>query len=146
MPFARKPGPEAMSSPYNSLPSAKSIRLLRLHPGADDEPVSCSLEVIDDHSAPPSFSALSYCWGDATDTTEITNHGKTVSVAKNLFAALHRLRQRDQSKLVWADAICINQNDIAERNQQVSIINKIYQNSSQLPFGLGLLTKTLRRY
>jgi hypothetical protein len=93
---------------FSVLPSVNSIRLLCLQSGVDDEPISCSLVVIDDYVSAPEYYALSYCWGDANDTTELTCNGRSFPVTKNLYAALHRLRKKAQSQLVWADAICIN--------------------------------------
>ncbi|KAF1844477.1 uncharacterized protein K460DRAFT_282392 [Cucurbitaria berberidis CBS 394.84] len=126
----------SQSSLYTTLPSTKSIRLLRLHPGAEDETVSCSLELIEDFRSSPQYHALSYCWGDENDLTELSCNGEASAVINNLYAALHRLRQRKQSTLVWADAICINQESIFERNQQVSIMNKIYFHASRASYGL----------
>jgi len=120
------------SSLYATLPFARSIRLLRLHPGADNERLSCSLEVVADSSSPPRYYALSYCWGDANDLTELTCNGEAFAVTKNLYAALNCLHRKNQLDLVWADAICINQDDIPERNQQVSIMNKIYQQATRV--------------
>lgn len=125
------------SSLYATLPSARSIRLLQLHPGADEERVSCSLEVVEDFLSPPRYQALSYCWGDKNDLTELSCNGETSAVTKNLYAALHRLRQREHAKLVWVDALCINQDDIPERNQQVSIMNKVYWHASRVFVWVG---------
>jgi hypothetical protein len=126
-----------MASLYDTLPTARSIRLLRLHPGSDGERVSCSLEVVDNYASSPPYQALSYCWGESKDTTELTNNGKSFAVTKNLYAALHQLRQKEQSILVWADAICINQNNIAERNQQIVVMDMIYRNAVQVVIWLG---------
>lgn len=130
-----------MSCLYTTLPSATSIRLLRLHHGADGDPVSCSLEIIEDYLSAPPYHALSYCWGDQNDLVEVMNNGKPLAVTKNLHAALLRLRQRGQSGLVWVDALCINQEDISERNQQVSIMNMIYRHASQVLIWIGPATE-----
>jgi hypothetical protein len=122
---------------FSVLPSVNSIRLLCLQSGVDDEPISCSLVVIDDYVSAPEYYALSYCWGDANDTTELTCNGRSFPVTKNLYAALHRLRKKAQSQLVWADAICINQDDSLERNQQVSIMEQIYLHASRVSIWVG---------
>jgi hypothetical protein len=124
----------ADSTLYKTLPCARSIRLLHLHPGADNERISCLLEVVPDLSSSPRYHALSYCWGDATDLTELECNSRTIMVTKNLYDALDRLRQ--ETDTVWADAICINQADIAERNQQVSIMHEVYRRA----FGVFIWT------
>jgi hypothetical protein len=127
----------ASSSLYATLPSARSIRLLRLHSGADDESISCSLEVVEDYHSPTQYHALSYCWGDRNDLTELSCNGEALAVTENLYAAVRRLRQTGPQNLFWIDAICINQDDIPERNQQVSIMNKIYQHASRVFIWIG---------
>jgi Heterokaryon incompatibility protein (HET) len=49
-------------------------------------------------------------------------------VTPNLEAALHRLQGTLQ--YLWVDAICINQNDVHERNSQVSLMRPIYKNAA----------------
>ncbi|KAF2820643.1 hypothetical protein CC86DRAFT_256812, partial [Ophiobolus disseminans] len=85
------------------------IRLLRLDPGVADARISCSLEIVDDFSASPRYHAISYCWGDEKNRTRITCNDGTLLVTENLHAAFLRLRQQQESILVWADAVCINQ-------------------------------------
>lgn len=131
---------------YSTLPSPQSIRLLRLHPGADDEQISCSLHIIDNHLTSTPYLALSYCWGDNKDLVELPVDKKKLLITKSLYAALHRLRQnqhlfhashQDQISFIWADAICIDQDNISERNQQVSIMNTIFQQAAQVAIWIG---------
>jgi len=117
---------------YSTLPSDKSIRLLRLQCGVHEQPISCSLIVTDDYISTPEYYALSYCWGDVTDTTELICNGRSIPVTKTLYAALHRLREKIASRLVWADAVCINQKNTEERNQQLSIMKQIYIHASSV--------------
>jgi hypothetical protein len=122
---------------YASLSSVNSIRLLRLHSCSCDEPISCSLVVVDDYAVAPEYYALSYCWGDANDKAELILNGTSFSVTKSLYAALDRLLEITELPLVWADAICINQDNYLERNQQVSIMRQIYQRSSRVYIWAG---------
>jgi hypothetical protein len=41
------------------------------------------------------------------------------------------------SKMVWADAICINQEDVIERNHQVQLMKEIYTKASKVVVWLG---------
>jgi hypothetical protein len=74
----------------------------------------------------PDYDAISYVWGDPTDTSPIKCSGKTLSITKNLHSALRHFRLQDQPCVLWVDAICISQADVYERGQQVSIMKVIY--------------------
>jgi Heterokaryon incompatibility protein (HET) len=113
---------------YAPLESVKrEIRLLKTISGLEDEPLRCSLEVIslEDNAR---YSALSYCWGDANDRVNITVNEQNISVTKTLENALRRIRNVNQNTVVWADAICINQQDAAEKSVQVGMMGDIYSN------------------
>lgn len=85
---------------------------------------------------------MSYRWGDPKDTTPICirlteYQGEQESdetpylpwpVTRNLEQALRALRLPDRDRLLWVDALCINQNDDVERGRQVRIMGQIYQN------------------
>ena len=88
--------------------------------------VECSLEIVKLDDAPP-FEALSYCWGDISYTREIVVSSTTFAVTRNLYAALSELRYPNKSRLVWIDAICVNQQDTVERSQQVQLMHDIYR-------------------
>jgi hypothetical protein len=124
----------ADSTLYNTLPSRNPIRLLHLRPGEDNDRLSCSLEVVPELSTSPRYHALSYCWGDEKDLVELDCDGQTIMVTRNLYNALHRLHR--ETDTIWADAICINQADIAERNQQVFIMDEVYRHA----FGVFIWT------
>lgn len=49
-----------------------------------------------------------------------------IHVTKNLYAALSCLRNRDLERIIWIDAICINQDDLEEREHQIRYMAKIY--------------------
>ena len=58
-------------------------------------------------------------------------------VTDNLAAALKRLRLSDSSRILWVDAICINQSDCAEKSQQVAQMAAIYANAARVVAWLG---------
>ena len=64
------------------------------------------------------------------------NH-KAISVTRNLMDALHRFRRPDASRVLWADAICINQDDVEERGSQVQLMARIYSEASRVLIWLG---------
>ena len=104
------------------------IRLLRLLPAADsanDAPVQC---ILDYHSLanPPPYTALSYLWGNSKDRVSIFIGDETFLATRNLENALRNLRARGIYQ-IWADAICINQDDLYERGEQINRMGTIYQ-------------------
>jgi hypothetical protein len=117
--------------------SDDQIRLLEVLPGMrQDAVINCRLQHYDLTST-PRYEAISYCWGDATDLTPIHVNDHKFNITRNLHDALFHLRLKDKSRLIWVDAICINQQDRAERASQVSIMNQIYQNSLRTLIWLG---------
>ncbi|KFA68957.1 hypothetical protein S40285_06997 [Stachybotrys chlorohalonatus IBT 40285] len=130
-------------SHYRSLDIRKrEIRLLHLLPAESDEPISCNLTVVslDDR---PQYEALSYVWGKPVETSAPKNivnlEGMGVSVTPNLLLALHRLRllPNEGLRTLWVDALCINQSDLDERSQQVSIMRDIYASAGHVLIWLG---------
>ncbi|CZR56700.1 uncharacterized protein PAC_06589 [Phialocephala subalpina] len=116
-----------------------SIRLVALESGAEDDPIRCSLAYtsLDDE---PEYEALSYVWGDPAITTPIFLDGKLFDVTINLHGALHNLRNSEHDsppRLLWIDAICINQRDVQERNHQVQRMGDIYTGVMTVIIWLG---------
>jgi hypothetical protein len=72
------------------------------------------------------YGALSYVWGDTTQSRTITCNGQAIQVTINLADALFRLRDEQATELVWIDALCIDQDNVLERNQQVKLMKDIY--------------------
>lgn len=124
----------------------REFRLVRLHPGQGDEIPHCSL-VVDNIDEASSYEALSYVWGDATITRQIllSDEGPSVSfstphlfnVTVNLYDALLHLRLPERPRILWIDALCINQGDVSERNEQVALMSKIYKQSHRVVAWLG---------
>lgn len=85
------------------------------------------------------FDALSYCWGDKTVTQEIILNDHRKSITSNLAAALRQFRDEAHGKIVilWADAVCINQEDLAERASQVLLMRRIYHQAQIVHVWLG---------
>ena len=72
------------------------------------------------------FTALSYVWGDIVFAIPIFINGKQFLTTPNLNDALRHLRQEDIAIILWVDQLCINQNDLEEKSQQVLLMSKIY--------------------
>ncbi|KAI0437509.1 heterokaryon incompatibility protein-domain-containing protein [Xylaria telfairii] len=120
-------------------PRARTIRLIELSPGDFSVlPIHCQL--VEKELAPSlSYKALSYSWkgDDFSPDVAIFCNSKPIYVSANLHAALRRLRTPNEVVKLWVDAICINQQDAAERAYQVRMMRDIYQNSSEVLIWLG---------
>jgi hypothetical protein len=55
----------------------------------------------------------------------ITCNGEVRGIQANLYYALQRIRHRDRSRLIWADALCIDQSNKRERGHQVRLMGSI---------------------
>ncbi|KAF4331737.1 het-domain protein [Fusarium beomiforme] len=149
--------PSVPSSIYSRLdPSARQIRLLCLQPALRDSlPIECELltanlnppetlprersiypaEVTKNNC--PAYEALSYVWGDPTNPIAIKLNNLDATVTRNLHAALLSLRSHTQKRILWVDALCINQQDFDERASQVMLMRFIYEESSRVLIFLG---------
>ncbi|TGO15197.1 hypothetical protein BTUL_0043g00520 [Botrytis tulipae] len=116
--------------------SNREIRILILQPLSQGTPIQCTVETISLLSH-PSYEALSYVWGDASIRQTITFNDTPFSVTQNLAIALYHLRLPLKSRRLWVDAICINQSDIKERNEQVTLMGEIYSLAKPVLVWLG---------
>jgi hypothetical protein len=112
------------------------IRLLRITPGNPEDVVSTSLATVSLLDAPP-FEALSYVWGDYNDRASLMIDGYAVEIHASLFNAIHTLRCSTSERLIWADAICIDQSNNSERGHQVRIMSRIYETAKNVAVYLG---------
>jgi Heterokaryon incompatibility protein (HET) len=85
----------------------------------------------------PKYEALSYTWGTEEPKNSIFLNDKAFQVRDNLRDALVRLRLPDKERVLWIDAMCINQDDIQERNRQVRIMPHIYNRAQMVLVWLG---------
>jgi hypothetical protein len=114
------------STVYSDLKSDhREIRLLNIHSGPLNGELFCDLKPAS-LNRDPNYHALSYCWGDGVERNEITINGHKLSITASLATALQYLRRVDSDVVVWADAICINQSNVKERNSQVRMMGNIY--------------------
>ena len=142
---------------YEKLAKPGAIRLLNLLPGYYDSLLECQMVIV-----PPgewsglkidtlksdaldlhkhikqtiSFEAVSYVWGSEDKADMILCNGRKLNITENLAKVLRRLRYRQQSRWLWVDAVCINQDDIQEKNHQVKAMARIFTNSTNTLFCL----------
>jgi hypothetical protein len=85
----------------------------------------------------PKYFALSYVWGDPDPVCEITINGAPAKIARSLHEALSSIRDNTDFRIIWADAICINQNDNIEKSWQVQQMTSIYKYADTVIAWLG---------
>ena len=113
------------------------IRLVDLLPCTDSTAsIRCNIQHVK-LSDRPQYEALSYVWGSVDEPKSIEIDGKKQSIRENLYLALKRLRLVAKPRSLWIDAICINQNNVSERNHQVEQMGKIYKQAKQVDIWLG---------
>ncbi|PVH81297.1 HET-domain-containing protein [Cadophora sp. DSE1049] len=121
---------------HESFEDDRSIRLLYLQPGDFYDDINLKLEVVslDD---PPPYCALSYAWGPPPHETPVFCHGKELLVSESCVAALRRLRSTTDEKVLWIDAICIDQASLSERGHQVKLMCDVYLKAKRTWIWLG---------
>lgn len=143
-------------APYRYQPlssPATQIRLLELLPGRGT--IRCRLRITELEQAEYTYEPISYCWKSyARDswwgctykvkerqrTLRILVDGADLYVGESLHAALWRMRPAAagaMARLLWADAVCINQADDAEKGAQVTLMGRIYEGGARTLAWLG---------
>ena len=149
---------------YQPLTGTHDIRVLELYAGEPEDELSCSLHICSvlfeypteqvsglglefrpytlhamscTSGMPVWYTALSYVWGNPARVRRMICNGKYFAITKNLELALHHLRRNDVSIMLWVDQICINQDDLQEKGQQVNLMSTIYQRAWSTLVWLG---------
>ncbi|KAH7329614.1 heterokaryon incompatibility protein-domain-containing protein [Stachybotrys elegans] len=136
---------------YNKL-KYREIRVFTLCPGCPQDELAGILDTIPfdpEQGHISEFEALSYTWGDLSDPGSITMATGGVSsaepapspaakIGRNLADALRHLRLPSTPRSMWIDSICINQEDLSERAEQVQFMGEIYARARRVIVWLGL--------
>ncbi|OGM41821.1 hypothetical protein ABOM_009660 [Aspergillus bombycis] len=152
------------AKPYNGTKQAQfsydaidpgQLRVLVLHPAkSTSSPLICTLQTKSlKEGRSLNYAALSYCWGTdldqrrllifqgskqkATKWKYVARYAKEIPIRKNLFQALLRLRRKDVPIALWADAVCINQEDQKEKTEQLQQMATIYRMANHVCVWLG---------
>jgi hypothetical protein len=120
---------------YQPLSTTRSTRILTILPSCNSNaPIRGVISEID-LDLNPSFEALSYVWGSRGPSNDVSiltrasdgvKETSSLSVTPNCLSALRALRFRLGARRLWIDAICINQDSLEEKNQQVPLMATIY--------------------
>lgn len=128
---------------YNPVNSTQGeIRLLTLNPARKHEaPLVGNLSHVK-FSQHPTYDALSYTWGAEGTGGDIQLNGQLFRLRENAEAALRHLRLPSKIRILWIDAICINQQDDKEKEGQLLLMKDIYERAGQVCIWLGEVTDT----
>ncbi|GKT41673.1 heterokaryon incompatibility protein 6, OR allele [Colletotrichum spaethianum] len=123
---------------YIHEPLAKGqFRLLHLLAGKEEDDevhVRLTAESID---TAVQYHAISYTWGVDGETASIFCEGKHIRITKSLFDALKRWRRADEEIVLWADSICIDQQNTLEKTNQIMLMAEIYSRAESVFIWLG---------
>ncbi|KXX75458.1 Heterokaryon incompatibility protein 6, OR allele [Madurella mycetomatis] len=140
---------------YSALgPFKTGFRLLELFPSSDrSAPLTCRLFLssLPEVGPAPPYTALSYVWGDGTMTHRIfvrpagtegsglpgSAEVTTLAITESMHTVLVHLRDTQEMVTLWADQLCINQEDDVEKSHQVQLMGRIYANAKQVVVWLG---------
>lgn len=127
---------------YRPLSIKESIRVAEIQPGHHGSPIQVRLTELllpsgQQQQCLDKYETLSYEWGEVARTRPISCDDKTTLITKNLEAALQRLRSPDTPIRLWIDSLCINQEDMQERNSQVGLMPLIYKSATRVYMWLG---------
>ncbi|KAH6868969.1 hypothetical protein B0T10DRAFT_501954 [Thelonectria olida] len=122
------------------------MRLLEIRPGCEG-PISCRFFTAKTLECPFKYEAIAHSsQEDATSPSPRSEplycNELEISCSTNIVSLLRHLRLPDRSRLVWLAPLCINLDDLAERNYHVELARFIFQHAYQVIVWLGPGTDT----
>ncbi|KAE8422630.1 heterokaryon incompatibility protein-domain-containing protein [Aspergillus pseudocaelatus] len=88
---------------------------------------------------------LSYVWGDASMKAGILVNNVAFNITQNLSSALHSLRYITKPRVMLIDFICINQEDLKEKNTQLPLMGQIYRDANAVIAYVRTLTPQIEQ-
>ncbi|KAF5541072.1 heterokaryon incompatibility het-6 [Fusarium mexicanum] len=141
---------------HSPLEDTKGIRLIQVD--VNESILSLTMNTYSASEIPP-YVCLSYVWVDFgpmwnrgrdfreselevphfshDDKVDISINGRRVPIGANLHAALLGLHKYLNGRPIWTDAVCINQDDPAEKTVQVARMDEIYSAAEKVFIWLG---------
>ena len=135
---------------YTPLSAPSAIRILVLRPGLTNSQLVCSFSEhrlkrdspfnLENHELP--YVAISYTWHEKPEqgpdfSETIYCNEQPVSISKNLFNLLKRLRDPENKRRIWVDQLCIDQGNAIEKAEQIPLMGQIYTQASEVVFWIG---------
>jgi hypothetical protein len=119
----------------------QQVRLLQYASDSTPDQVRLQIQVFDRRTK-PQYAAMSYVWGDRDPKQIVRLNGCDFEIGPNLHSALLCMRN-GLSGWFWIDAICIDQQNKVERNEQVSEMTQTYANAAFVASWVGLCNESL---
>ncbi|KAK1823013.1 hypothetical protein LTR12_002539 [Friedmanniomyces endolithicus] len=128
---------------YNPL-AEHAIRLVRLCPVPTDDQAQILRESGQDYiridilhvqlESAPAFTAVSYTWGDTPEPAKVSiSGGLWLPTTARVLDVLYRIQPgpEDDDSLIWIDQLCIDQQNDAEKSQQIRLMRHIYSKATR---------------
>jgi hypothetical protein len=128
---------------YSKFDNAQEIRVLVLDPGYQGECVHAEFVNRRFSDDGPCYEAVSYTWADEHgDNTRcrpdfVGIYWDVYLVTRNCEEALLSIRDQFETRNLWVDSLCINQDDMAERSSQVNLMPQIYAEADRVLLYVG---------
>lgn len=122
---------------YKSLRHRGDIRLLKLLPGNGPMELWGKLEHINIRSSKTPYTAISYVWGSNLKQFKLRTSKGDIPLTASLYLGLRRLRESSEPVFIWADAICINQEDNTEKQKQIPMLTDIFRSATHVYAWIG---------
>ncbi|KAL6365750.1 hypothetical protein LRP88_00325 [Fusarium phalaenopsidis] len=138
---SRSLSPPAESYVWKPLRFSTNTRLLCLKPGDDIDELRGELKEISlDPPVGVEYFAISYAWGSSLKQFSLQTPKGRIPLTASLYLGLKRLRRKHDEIWLWADAICINQDDREgddEKARQIRLMTNIFQSAARVYIWLG---------
>ena len=128
----------AESPLYLAFPDSKSTRIFTLCAGRRHHRICGHLSIANLDSG-IQYEALSYEWGlnEHKPERRIQVNHQQFNVKHNLYRALKEIRHESRDRVLWIDALCIDQDNTQEKNHQVGLMRQIYSSAQTVLVWLG---------
>ena len=121
---------------HRPLAEPGTFRLLLLEPSCKGQQLRCTIQHERLEGSRP-YEALSYCWGLLESQVNVECDGQVIPVTVNCSAALLQLRHRFRRRVLWIDALCINQTSDTDKAAQIPLMGQIYSAADRVLVWLG---------
>jgi hypothetical protein len=124
---------------YNAFETAEQARFLRYR--VDDESDKVLFDFVSGrlYDFRDRYIAVSYCWGTKKpDRCVVLTDTSYITVTENVETLMRHLISTSKEGLIWIDAICINQQDNAEKSSQIQLMKDVYAGARKVEVWLGL--------
>ncbi|MCJ1383563.1 hypothetical protein MMC17_006677 [Xylographa soralifera] len=121
--------------PYEYRPRAQN-QICLLEVDATQADLACQIHTVELDNV-PSYVALSYAWDGQSMTLPIRCKKSYLKIAADVFDFLVYWKVRGDGRLLWIDAVSMDQNDTVEKRIRVQMMGQIYTSAELVIVSLG---------